>query len=107
MFKRSGLSIAMGNAPEGVKRQANAVAASYDDEGFAKAVEEFVLQRRPYIAGIGTTAGITNDWRAGDLGGIRRLSLAAKVADFVLTQCVTIPGAFLVSLSGRFPRRLS
>jgi Cof subfamily protein (haloacid dehalogenase superfamily) len=57
MFKRSGLSIAMGNAPEDVKRQANAVAASYDDEGFAKAVEEFVLQRRPYIAGIGTTAG--------------------------------------------------
>jgi hypothetical protein len=28
-----------------------------DDEGFAKAVEEFVLQRGPYIAGIGTTAG--------------------------------------------------
>jgi Cof subfamily protein (haloacid dehalogenase superfamily) len=43
MFKRSGLSIAMGNASEDVKRQATAVTDSYDDEGFAKAVERFVL----------------------------------------------------------------
>jgi hypothetical protein len=44
MFKRSGLSIAMGNASEDVKRQATAVTDSYDDEGFAKAVERFVLR---------------------------------------------------------------
>jgi Cof subfamily protein (haloacid dehalogenase superfamily) len=43
MFKRSGFSIAMGNASEEVKRQANAVTDSYDDEGFAKAVERFLL----------------------------------------------------------------
>jgi hydroxymethylpyrimidine pyrophosphatase-like HAD family hydrolase len=43
MFRRSGLSIAMGNASDDVKRQATAVTDSYDDEGFAKAVERFVL----------------------------------------------------------------
>jgi hydroxymethylpyrimidine pyrophosphatase-like HAD family hydrolase len=43
MFKRSGFSIAMGNASGEVKRQASAVTDSYDDEGFAKAVERFLL----------------------------------------------------------------
>jgi hypothetical protein len=43
MFKRSGLSIAMGNASDAVKAQATRVTASYDDEGFAKAMERFVL----------------------------------------------------------------
>jgi Cof subfamily protein (haloacid dehalogenase superfamily) len=43
MFKRSGFSIAMGNASEEVKRQASTVTDSYDDEGFAKAVERFLL----------------------------------------------------------------
>jgi hydroxymethylpyrimidine pyrophosphatase-like HAD family hydrolase len=33
----------MGNASEDVKSQATAVTDSYDDEGFAKAVERFVL----------------------------------------------------------------
>jgi len=45
MFQRSGLSIAMGNASEDVRRQATCVTASNDDEGFAKAVEEFILPR--------------------------------------------------------------
>src|SRR4029077_4238858 len=45
MFRRSGLSIAMGNASEEVRRQATCVTASNDDEGFAKAVEEFILPR--------------------------------------------------------------
>jgi Cof subfamily protein (haloacid dehalogenase superfamily) len=45
MFERSGLSIAMGNASEQVQRQATYVTASNDDEGFAKAVEEFILPR--------------------------------------------------------------
>jgi Cof subfamily protein (haloacid dehalogenase superfamily) len=43
MFRRSGLSIAMGNASEDVQKQANVVTDSYDDEGFAKAVERFLL----------------------------------------------------------------
>ena len=43
MFKPSGFSIAMGNASEAVQREADAVTESYDDEGFAKAVERFIL----------------------------------------------------------------
>jgi Cof subfamily protein (haloacid dehalogenase superfamily) len=43
MFKRSGLSIAMGNAADAVKVQAAAVTDTYNDEGFAKAMERFVL----------------------------------------------------------------
>lgn len=43
MFKRSGFSIAMGNASEEVKAQAAAVTDSYNDEGFAKAMERFIL----------------------------------------------------------------
>jgi hydroxymethylpyrimidine pyrophosphatase-like HAD family hydrolase len=43
MFERSGLSIAMGNASDEVKRQATVVTDSYNDEGFAKAMERFVL----------------------------------------------------------------
>ena len=47
MFKRSGLSIAMGNASAEVQKQANFVTTSYEDEGFANAVERFVLPRAP------------------------------------------------------------
>lgn len=43
MFRRSGLSIAMGNASDEVKSQADATTESYDDEGFAKAIERFIL----------------------------------------------------------------
>jgi Cof subfamily protein (haloacid dehalogenase superfamily) len=45
MFKRSGVSIAMGNASEEVQREATYVTASNEQEGFAKAVEEFILPR--------------------------------------------------------------
>ena len=45
MFRKSGLSIAMGNASPEVQKQANFVTDSYDDEGFAKAVERFILPR--------------------------------------------------------------
>jgi Cof subfamily protein (haloacid dehalogenase superfamily) len=44
MFQRSGFSIAMGNASDDVKRRADATTDSYDDEGFAKAVERFILR---------------------------------------------------------------
>ncbi len=43
MFEKSGLSIAMGNATGEVKARANAVTASNEDEGFAKAVRKYVL----------------------------------------------------------------
>jgi Cof subfamily protein (haloacid dehalogenase superfamily) len=43
MFKRSGLSIAMGNASDQVKSQADRTTDSYNDEGFAKAMERFIL----------------------------------------------------------------
>ena len=46
MFKRSGFSIAMGNASPEVKAQASAVTDSYNNEGFAKAIERFVLGAR-------------------------------------------------------------
>jgi Cof subfamily protein (haloacid dehalogenase superfamily) len=45
MFQQSGLSIAMGNASEEVWRAATFVIASNEDEGFAKAIEQFVLPR--------------------------------------------------------------
>jgi hypothetical protein len=44
MFKKSGYSIAMGQAIEEVKEAATYVTAGMDEEGFAKAVEEFVLK---------------------------------------------------------------
>ena len=43
MFRKSGISIAMGNASPEVQQQARFVTSSYDDEGFAKAVERYVL----------------------------------------------------------------
>ncbi len=45
MFRRSGLSIAMGNASEEVQRQATYVTTSCDDEGFANGVDRFILGR--------------------------------------------------------------
>ena len=44
MFKKSGYSIAMGQASEEVKKSATYVTAGMDDEGFAKGVEDFVLK---------------------------------------------------------------
>jgi transaldolase len=45
MFKAAGLSIAMGNASEEVQQQATFVTTSFADEGFANAIERFVLPR--------------------------------------------------------------
>jgi Cof subfamily protein (haloacid dehalogenase superfamily) len=44
MFAHSGLSIAMGNAGPEVKRAARRVTTSNEDEGFANAVERFILR---------------------------------------------------------------
>ncbi|MCI0571341.1 MAG: Cof-type HAD-IIB family hydrolase [Myxococcaceae bacterium] len=43
MFEKSGLSIAMGNAPPDVQARADRVTSSCDEEGFALAVERFLL----------------------------------------------------------------
>jgi len=43
MFAHSGLSIAMGNASSGVQRAARMVTKSNQDEGFANAVQRFIL----------------------------------------------------------------
>jgi Cof subfamily protein (haloacid dehalogenase superfamily) len=45
MFAHSGLSIAMGNASLEVQRAARRVTTANDDEGFATAMEKFVLPR--------------------------------------------------------------
>jgi Cof subfamily protein (haloacid dehalogenase superfamily) len=47
MFQRSGLSIAMGNASIEVQQQAQYVTTSYEEEGFANAVEWFILGNHP------------------------------------------------------------
>ncbi len=46
MFRASGLSFAMGNATDDVKRQATHVTASNEDEGFAKAMEAILRTNR-------------------------------------------------------------
>ena len=43
MFRKSGLSIAMGNAADAVKAAASVTTDSFADEGFAKAIERFIL----------------------------------------------------------------
>ena len=43
MFQQSGISIAMGNATQGVKSQAKYVTASNEEDGFAKAMSRYVL----------------------------------------------------------------
>jgi hydroxymethylpyrimidine pyrophosphatase-like HAD family hydrolase len=43
MFAHSGLSIAMGNASHEVQASARRVTTSNEDEGFANAVERFIL----------------------------------------------------------------
>jgi Cof subfamily protein (haloacid dehalogenase superfamily) len=50
MFKKSGLSIAMGNASPEVQRNAGFVTASNEEEGLAKAMEAFVLGEHRAIA---------------------------------------------------------
>ena len=45
MFRKSGISIAMGNASPEVRKAATYVTASNEEEGFAGAMEKFVLQK--------------------------------------------------------------
>ena len=45
MFRKSGLSIAMGNASPEVQKQAQLVTTSNEEEGFANAIDRFILGR--------------------------------------------------------------
>src|SRR6266446_6848197 len=46
MFKKSGMSIVMGNASPEVQAAATCVTSTNEDEGFAKGIEKFVLNSR-------------------------------------------------------------
>lgn len=46
MFEKSGVSIAMGNASREVQSSATYVTSTNEDEGFAKAIDKFVLNTR-------------------------------------------------------------
>ena len=50
MFEKSGVSIAMGNASPEVQASATYVTSTNEEEGFAKAIEKFVLTARSAIA---------------------------------------------------------
>jgi Cof subfamily protein (haloacid dehalogenase superfamily) len=45
MFRKSGISIAMGNAGPDVQKSATCVTDSNEQEGFAKAMDKFILQQ--------------------------------------------------------------
>ena len=60
MFEHSGLSIAMGNADPEVKQAAHRTTQSNEDEGFAFAVEHFVL---PAAKRLRTSGGSFNGRR--------------------------------------------
>lgn len=47
MFEKSGLSIAMGNASVEVQAEANFVSASNEEEGFAMAIDRYILRAAP------------------------------------------------------------
>ncbi len=49
MFAKSGFSVAMGNATEAVKSQALAVTDDCEHDGFAKAIERFVLASASHL----------------------------------------------------------
>jgi Cof subfamily protein (haloacid dehalogenase superfamily) len=50
MFEKSGLSIAMGNASREVQKAAHRVTRSYKEEGFANAVERYILSGGQAVA---------------------------------------------------------
>ncbi len=47
MFEKSGFSIAMGNASDAVKAQARAATDTNESDGFAQAVERYILPAAP------------------------------------------------------------
>jgi len=56
MFRQGGFSVAMGNASDAVKAEADAVTDSNEEDGFAKAVERFLLTASQETDQAGATA---------------------------------------------------
>jgi Cof subfamily protein (haloacid dehalogenase superfamily) len=52
MFAESGLSIAMGNASPEVKARAQFVTGSNEEDGFAMAIDRFILARMPPVGAV-------------------------------------------------------
>ena len=50
MFHAAGFSIAMGNASDAVKREANVSTDSNTAEGFAQAMEKYILQEKAVLS---------------------------------------------------------
>lgn len=48
MIRAAGVGVAMGNAPDDVKAEANYVTGAIDDDGAAEAIEKFVLGDMPF-----------------------------------------------------------
>lgn len=61
MFSAAGIGIAMGNAPEVVKRQASYVTASNDDEGIVCALEWLRCSAHPVTMRQSTTLAENNE----------------------------------------------
>lgn len=72
MFATSGFSIAMGNASDAVKAQATAATGDCDHDGFADAMQRFVLRH-----GHGATAGPAEAREPGAPGRQRSVAAAA------------------------------
>ena len=78
MFEPSGYSIAMGNASQEVQRSASHVTESNEDEGFAVAVERYVLPSGPAAAPDGGRAGVAHGAQP-PIGGIAMSGADVKV----------------------------
>jgi len=101
MLERAGLSIAMGNACEEVKQHASLMTTSHGDEGFANAVEQFILPRaepaggparRPtaWLHRLGQSLWLDNITRdLIDTGALER-----DIEDFSLTGLTSNPTIF-------------
>ena len=89
MFRKSGFSIAMGNASDEVKEQASVVTDSNEQDGFAKAV-------RRYILGRGSMKPAQGTLRVFETAHV----LARGAAEFLCEAAERSTGRFVVALSG-------
>ena len=105
MFRRSGLSIAMGNASREVQAQADLVTDSYDDEGFAKAIERFILPRaRAVLPRVVDEAGVIAGrpdlkQRIAKLGTAHRKQGCRAMTERISTEAHTFENAEMLAHS--------
>ena len=92
MFRIAGFSIAMGNASDAVKRQANAATLSNDEDGFADAVERLILPRAASRMNLpaGNAApggpGITARWTSSAKSGVGTAPTSASRVWYTLSH---------------------